>query len=205
MKLKKIKNAAALLSAVLALTVCSQAAAVKPGEPAPDFTAVDSEGKSQTLSSYKGKYVVLEWFNEGCPFVQKHYHSTNMQTLQREMTGKGVVWLSVISSAPGKQGYSIPADANTMRRKWNIASTATLLDPEGKVGRLYGAKTTPDMFIVSPDGKILYMGAIDEKATSNPADIDGAKNYVKAALDEAMAGKPVTTAATTPYGCSVKY
>lgn len=180
-------------------------ASPKPGDAAPDFTLKDSDGKSQTLSSYKGKYVVLEWFNEGCPFVKKHYESGNMQALQKEATAKGVVWLSVISSAEGKQGFSTPEQANATRKRWNIASTATLLDAKGEAGRLYEAKTTPHLFVINPEGKVVYMGAIDDKPSSDPADIKTAKNYVKAALDEAMAGKPVTTVSTTPYGCSIKY
>ncbi|HEX5035974.1 MAG TPA: thioredoxin family protein [bacterium] len=187
-----------------ALATCLQASP-KPGDAAPDFTLKDSDGKTQTLSSYKGKYVVLEWFNEGCPFVKKHYESGSMQALQKEETGKGVVWLSVISSAEGKQGFSTPEQANAARKKWNIASTATLLDAKGEAGKLYEAKTTPHMFVIDPEGKVVYMGAIDDKPTSDPADVKTAKNYVKAALDEAMAGKPVATVSTTPYGCSVKY
>lgn len=189
----------------LFLAGSARAASLKPGDAAPDFTVKDSDGKSQTLSSYKGKYVVLEWFNEGCPFVKKHYESNNMQALQKDAVGKGVVWLTVISSAEGKQGYSTPAEANATRKRWNVASTATLIDGKSEAGKLYEAKTTPHMFVINPEGKVVYMGAIDDKSSSDPADIKTSKNYVKAALDEAMAGKSVTTAATTPYGCSVKY
>lgn len=200
---RPFKTVAVALS--LFLAGAGQAASLKPGDTAPDFKVTDSDGKLQSLSAYQGKYVVLEWFNEGCPFVKKHYESNNMQALQKEATGKGVVWLTVISSAEGKQGYSTPAEANATRKRWNVAATATLIDSKSEVGKLYEAKTTPHMFVINPEGKVVYMGAIDDKSSSDPADIKTSKNYVKAALDEAMAGKPVTTAATTPYGCSVKY
>lgn len=202
-----MKSLNTLTAMIFALTLATglEAASLKPGDAAPDFTVTDSDGKAQTLSSYKGKYVVLEWFNEGCPFVKKHYESNNMQTLQKEALGKGVVWLSVISSAEGKQGYSTPAEANATRKRWNVAATATLLDTKSEAGKLYEAKTTPHLFVINPEGKIVYMGAIDDKSSSDPADVKTAKNYVKAALDEAMSGKSVTTASTTPYGCSVKY
>ncbi len=186
-------------------TAGAQETSLKPGGTAPDFTATDSNGKSQSLSASKGRFVVLEWFNEGCPFIQKHYLTGNMQKLQKEFVKKGIVWFSVISSAPGRQGHSSSKQANTTRRVWEIASTATILDPEGKVGHLYGAKTPPHMFVFNPEGKIAYMGAIDDKRSVDPEDVKSAKNYVRAALEESMAGKPVTTPATEPYGCSVKY
>ena len=179
--------------------------ALTAGDPAPDFSLTDSNGKAQTLSQNKGKYVVLEWFNEGCPYVQKHYKSGNMPDLQKQYTGKGVVWYSIISSAPGKQGNVTAAQANARVKEWNAAPSAVLLDPEGKVAKLYGAKTTPHMYVINPEGKLIYTGAIDDKATSDVEDIKTAKNYVKEALDQAMAGKPVATSATVPYGCSVKY
>ena len=180
-------------------------ASAKVGEAAPTFSLNATTGKAVSLADQRGKIVVLEWTNHECPYVRKHYESGNMQALQKEETGKGVVWLSVLSSAEGKQGYSTPEQANATRKKWNVVSTATLLDPKGEAGKLYEAKTTPHLFVINPEGKVVYMGAIDDKSTSDPADIKTAKNYVKAALDEAMAGKPVTTVSTTPYGCSVKY
>lgn len=200
----KILMSALALAALLYIAP-NAAQAVVVGSAAPDFQATDSSGKAQSLSQYKGKWVVLEWFNEGCPYVKKHYESDNMQKLQREAAKQGVVWLTVISSAPGKQGHGTPEQVNAKRAEWKIASVATLLDPEGKVGRLYEAKTTPHMFVVDPQGKVVYMGAIDDRPTSDPADIPASKNLVKAALDAAMAGRPVSAAATVPYGCSVKY
>jgi peroxiredoxin len=180
-------------------------AAPQIGKPAPEFAAVDSNGKPVKLSDYRGKVVVLEWTNDGCPYVQKHYSSGNMQKLQRDETAKGIVWLTIVSSAPGEQGYVEGAEANALTKSRDAAPTAVLLDPEGKAGHLYDARTTPHMFIVNADGTLVYMGGIDNKATTNVADIKTAKNYVRAALDEVMAGKPVGDAVTRPYGCSVKY
>lgn len=175
------------------------------GSAAPDFSLTDAKGQTHSLSQYKGKYVVLEWFNPECPFVKKHYGSDNMQKLQKEYTSKGVVWLTIDSNAPGSQGNLTPEEAEKITSSWKSHQTALLLDPEGKAGRAYGAKNTPDMVIINPEGKIAYEGAIDSKATPNPADIPTSTNYVKAALDESLAGKPVTTPQTKPYGCSVKY
>jgi len=175
------------------------------GSAAPDFSAPDANGKTQSLSEYKGKYVVLEWFNPECPFVKKHYGSDNMQKLQAEYTGKGVVWLTIDSNAPGTEGNINADQAKKIMDSWKTKQTALLLDPESKVAKLYGAKNTPNMVIVGPDGKIVYEGAIDSKATPNPADIPSSTNYVKNALDESLAGKPVSNAQTKPYGCSVKY
>jgi peroxiredoxin len=175
------------------------------GSTAPDISATDSKGKNQTLSQYKGKYVVLEWFNPECPFVKKHYGSGNMQKLQEEFTGKGVVWLTIDSNAPGLEGNLTAEQANQRIAEWKAHSTAFLLDPDGKAGRTYAAKNTPHMFVINPDGKIVYEGAIDSKATANPADIASSNNYVKTALDESLAGKTVTTPSSRPYGCSVKY
>jgi peroxiredoxin len=165
----------------------------------------DTQGKSHSLAEYKGKYVVLEWFNPECPFVKKHYGSGNMQKLQQEFTDKGVVWLTIDSNAPGAEGNLTPEQASNTITSWKAHQTAFLLDPDGKAGRAYGAKNTPHMFVISPEGKIVYEGAIDSKATPNPADIPSSTNYVKAALDEVMAGKPVSNPNTRPYGCSVKY
>jgi peroxiredoxin len=175
------------------------------GSTAPDISATDSKGKTQTLSQYKGKYVVLEWFNPECPFVKKHYGSGNMQKLQEEFTGKGVVWLTIDSNAPGLEGNLTAEQANQRIAEWKAHSTAFLLDPDGKAGRTYAAKNTPHMFVINPEGKIVYEGAIDSKATANPADIASSNNYVKTALDESLAGKTVTTPSSRPYGCSVKY
>jgi peroxiredoxin len=197
-----------LLFALLASLVSTAVFAVDSppvGSAAPDFSVTDSKGKTQALSQYKGKYVVLEWFNPECPFVKKHYGSGNMQKLQEEFTGKGVVWLTIDSSAPGLEGSLTPEEANKKIAEWKTHSTALLLDGEGKVGRTYGAKNTPHMFVINPEGKIVYEGAIDSKASPNPADIPSSTNYVKVALDEALAGKPVSTSSSRPYGCSVKY
>src|SRR5947199_7436300 len=197
-----------LLTALLALAASTALfAADSPavGTNAPDFSLSDSKGKTQSVSQYKGKYVVLEWFNPECPFVKKHYGSGNMQKLQEEYTGKGVVWLTIDSNAPGSEGNLSADAASKVMTGWKTRQTALLLDPEGKAGRAYGAKNTPNMVVINPEGKIVYEGAIDSKATPNPADIPNSTNYVKVALDESLAGKPVTTSTTKPYGCSVKY
>ena len=175
------------------------------GTTAPDFSLTDSKGKTQSVSQYKGKYVVLEWFNPECPFVKKHYGSGNMQKLQEEFTAKGVVWLTIDSNAPGLEGNLTAEQANAKMTDWKTKQTALVLDPEGKAGRSYGAKNTPHMFVINPEGKIVYEGAIDSKATPNPSDIAGSTNYVKVALEESLAGKTVSNANTKPYGCSVKY
>jgi peroxiredoxin len=194
-----------ILFSLAASTALFAAESPAVGTNAPDFSVTDSKGKTQSVSQYKGKYVVLEWFNPECPFVKKHYGGGNMQKLQEEFTGKGVVWLSIDSSAPGKEGHLTAEQANQKMTEWKTKQTALLLDPDGKAGQTYGAKNTPHMFIINPEGKVIYEGAIDSKASANPADIAGASNYVKAALDESLGGKPVTTANTKPYGCSVKY
>ena len=175
------------------------------GQQAPDFTLSDASGQPKSLSQYKGKYVVLEWFNNECPFVKKHYGSGNMQRLQAAYTAKGVVWLTIASSAPGKQGYMTPEQAQAVIRDRQASQTALLLDPDGAAGHLYGAKTTPHLFVIGPDGTLLYAGAIDDKPSYDQADISGATNYVARALDEAMAGRSVSTSQTKSYGCSVKY
>ncbi len=175
------------------------------GTTAPDFSLTDAKGETHSPSQYKGKYVVLEWFNPECPFVKKHYGSGNMQKLQEQYTSKGVVWLTIDSNAPGSEGNLSADAASKVMTGWKTRQTALLLDPEGKAGRAYGAKNTPNMVVINPEGKIVYEGAIDSKATPNPADIPNSTNYVKVALDESLAGKPVTTSTTKPYGCSVKY
>lgn len=175
------------------------------GEPAPSFSLPDTNGKTHTLADLKGKYVVLEWVNYGCPFIRKHYDSGNMQSLQKEFTNKGVVWFSVCSSAPGKQGNMTPAEWNAAIKEKNASPTAVLLDPDGRVGHAYEAKTTPDMFVINPEGILIYSGAIDSMASTDQSDIATATNYVKAALNAAMIGKPVATPVTKSYGCGVKY
>jgi peroxiredoxin len=175
------------------------------GSAAPNFSASDSHGKTVSLADYKGKYVVLEWFNPECPFVKKHYGSGNMQKLQENFTSKGVTWLTIDSSAAGKEGSLKPDEANKKIADWKVHSTALLLDSDGKVGKAYGAKNTPHMFVINPEGKVIYEGAIDSKASPNPDDIPTSTNYVKVALDESMAGKQVSTPSSRPYGCSVKY
>ena len=189
----------------LALAAGTSLAAPEVGQPAPAFTLTDSNGQSHNLADFKGKFVVLEWLNHGCPFVKKHYDSNNMQKLQKEYTGKDVVWLSIVSSAPGKQGHMSPAETNAAKAEKGSAATAVLIDEDGTVGQLYGAKVTPELYVINPEGNLIYAGAIDDKKSVDPADVEGATNYVKRALDEALAGQPVSTPRTEPYGCSVKY
>jgi hypothetical protein len=192
-------------SIAITILLAQAAAAQTVGQPAPDFQATDSNGKVQKLSDYKGKFVVLEWHNNGCPYTRKHYESGNMQRLQKAWTGKGVIWFTVISSAPGQQGYVTADQENQYMKTMNASPTAALLDPQGTLGKLYGAKTTPHMFIVNPSGVLIYDGAIDSKPSTDQSDIPSATNYVSVALTESMAGKPVDTPTSRPYGCSVKY
>ena len=195
-----------LLLAGLLLCGAAQATdAPRIGQPAPAFSATDSNGKTVSLSDLKGKPVVLEWTNDGCPFVQHYYKRGAMQSLQKTYTGKGVVWLTVISSAPGTQGYVDGAGANALTAQRNAAPSAVLLDSSGKIGHLYDAQTTPHMFIIDGKGTLVYAGGIDSLPSTDPDDIPRASPYVKAALDELLAGKPVSRALTSPYGCSVKY
>jgi AhpC/TSA family len=197
--------AASAVAGLAILIGCSVAWAARVGEPGPDFAATDTNGKVHKLSEYRGRFVVLEWTNRGCPYTQKHYNSGNMQRLQREWTGKGVIWFTIISSAPGTQGYVTAPEENAYVKEVNAAPTAVLLDPTGAVGQLYDAKTTPHMFIINSQGTLIYNGAIDDRPTTDLADVSGAKNYVSVSLQEATSGKPVTDATTRPYGCSVKY
>ena len=183
----------------------SWAAAAKVGEPAPGFTSAATTGSPVSLGSYKGKVVVLEWTNHDCPYVRKHYETGNMQSLQREATGQGVVWLSLISSSPGTQGHVTPAQADELTSTRKAAPTAVLLDEKGVVGRMYGATNTPHMYIVDKAGLLAYAGAIDDRPTSRRADVPGANNYVRAALEAVAAGQPVKTPVTRAYGCTVKY
>jgi len=180
-------------------------AAATVGDPAPDFTATASSGKTVRLADYRGKFVVLEWHNNGCPYVGKHYNSGNMQRLQKQWTSQGVVWFTILSSAPGKQGFVTASEENDYLAKEQAAPTAALLDPTGEIGHLYDAKTSPQMVVINPQGVVIYSGAIDDKPTTDLQDVQGATNYVSLALQEAIAGKPVQTPATRPYGCSVKY
>jgi peroxiredoxin len=198
-----------VLTLTLAVTVLAGSGTVRAvarvGDPAPGFTGTDSNGRRHSLADYKGKVVVLEWHNRECPYTRKHYESSNMQKLQTEWTGKGVVWLTVISSAEGEQGYVTAADENAYLQKMKAAPTAALLDPKGELGRLYGARTTPHMFVIDSSGTLVYNGAIDDRPTTDVSDISGATNYVSAALQQATSGMPVATATTQPYGCNVKY
>jgi Peroxiredoxin len=194
------------LAAGFALAIAAPAAAAPAiGQPAPAFTAKDGDGKTRSLSEFKGKTVVLEWTNAGCPYVQKHYKSGNMQALQKSATKDGVVWLTLVSSAPGKQGYVSPAEAKTWKTSSGAGSTALLLDPGGQVGKAYDARTTPHMYVVDKSGKLAYMGGIDDKPVADPSSLKGAKNYVTAALSDIKAGRAVATPVSKPYGCSVKY
>ena len=195
----------AVALAVVAAGARSAGAVAVAGQPAPAFTLADSNGKAHFLAAFEGKTVVLEWWNHECPFVGKHYGSGNMQKLQNEWTAKGVVWLTVSSSAAGKQGYVDGAKANALMKEKGGSPTAVLLDHDGMVGKAYGAKTTPHMFVIDGKGAVVYAGGIDDKPSTDPADVATAKNLVSAALAEVTAGKPVTTATSQPYGCSVKY
>ena len=201
------KLALFLASACAATLLTSPAFAGAPpvGSAAPDFSLTDADGKTRSLGEFKGKYVVLEWTNPGCPFVRKHYDSGNMPKLQAEYTKKGVVWLSIDSSASGEQGYLEGSDAKKAVDGDYKSASALLLDHDGKVGHLYGATNTPDMFIINPEGKVVYEGAIDSIASADKSDIAKATNYVATGLDEALSGKPVAKAMSKPYGCSVKY
>jgi alkyl hydroperoxide reductase subunit AhpC len=191
---------------VLGLSIVLPVAwAVKVGEAAPEFTATASNGQTIRLADYRGKYVVLEWHNNGCPYVGKHYKSGNMQRLQRDWTSRGVTWFTILSSAPGKQGYVTASQENDYLAKMQASPTAAVLDPTGEIGHLYDAKTSPQMVVIDPKGIMIYSGAIDDKPTTDLQDVATATNYVSQALQEAMAGKQVQTPSTRPYGCSVKY
>jgi peroxiredoxin len=192
-----------LLSAIMAAS--SIALALPPGSVAPEFKGVDSNGVTHSLSGYRGKFVVLEWANRGCPYEQKHYLSGNMESLQKQWTAKGVVWLSILSDGPAQQGYVTPAEENDYLKTMHASPTAALLDPTGAIGRLYQARTTPHIFVIDPTGKIVYQGAIDDQPTPDPASLEGADNDLNDALNASLAGKPVAVAATRPYGCAVHY
>ena len=190
---------------ILLLVAVPAAAQQTNGQPAGNFRLTDASGKAVALSDFRGRPVVLEWNNPGCPFVQKHYTSGNMQRTQARAKAMGAAWLTINSGAPGKQGHMTGAEARAFVAKEKAVPTAYLLDPAGKVGRGYAAKTTPHLYVIAPDGRLVYQGGIDDKPTANPSDIAGARNHVLAALGEVKAGKPVSVAETRPYGCSVKY
>ena len=189
----------------LALLAVPAAAAPAVGEPAPAFAAVDLSGADRSLAEFRGKTVVLEWTNHQCPYVRKHYESGNMQGLQKDATGDGVVWLSIISSPPGAQGHVSAQEAGRLTDSRDAAPSAVLLDPAGKVGRLYDARVTPHMYVIDPEGVLRYAGGIDDKPTANPASLDGATNYVQAALADLAAGREVATTTSRAYGCAIKY
>jgi peroxiredoxin len=200
-------SAASAAGGALAAPRAAHAAApaARVGEPAPVFTGTSTSGKSVSLAGERGKIVVLEWTNHDCPYVRKHYETSNMQALQKETTAQGVVWLTIISSAPGEQGHVSPAQADELTAKRGAAPTAVLLDPKGTVGKMYGATNTPHMYVIDKAGLLAYAGAIDDRPTSRKADVQGANNYVRAALQAVMAGQPVKTPVTRAYGCTVKY
>ncbi len=178
---------------------------VAPKSAAPDFTLNDMMGKEHKLSDFKGKWVVLEWFNKDCPFVKKHYGVNNMQNIQGEFTGKGVIWLTIKSSAPGQQGHESPADSMKTYNDLKAKASFVLNDELGVVGRLYGAKTTPHMFVINPEQIVAYAGAIDDNTSPNPGVIANSKNFVAAALNAGMSGNKIAVAFARPYGCNVKY
>jgi peroxiredoxin len=198
-------------TATIVLNVSAQPASAQSasqarvGNPAPAFTLTDSNGRTVSLAEYKGKTVVLEWTNHQCPYVAKHYRGNNMQALQKKWTDQGVVWLSVISSAPGQDGYVSPQQANALTADRGAAPSAVLFDPTGKVGRDYSARTTPHMYVIGGDGALVYAGGIDDQPSARLEDLKTAKNFVDAALSEIAQGKPVSVTSSRAYGCSVKY
>jgi peroxiredoxin len=195
-----------LLAAAICLGVAAPALAEPQlGQPAPAFKALDADGHARSLSDFAGKTVVLEWTNSGCPYVGKHYGSGVMQALQKKETADGVVWLTVSSSAPDMQGYFTARTAKAWTAKEHWAGTALLLDSAGKIGREYGAKNTPHMFVIDKTGRVAYMGGIDDRPYADPESLKGAKPYVAMALADLKAGRPVATPVSQPYGCSVKY
>jgi peroxiredoxin len=200
-----IAAAAALTAGALIAGSGGAEASVQTGAQAPAFSVQDATGATRTLAEFSGRTIVIEWTNRDCPYVRKHYNSGNMQALQRAATGEGVVWLSVISSAAGQQGYLTGAQAQANVQQTNAAPTAVLLDPTGAMGHAYGARNTPHMFIINGQGRVVYQGAIDDRPSANPASLQGATNYVSAALADLRAGRSVQVSETTPYGCTVKY
>lgn len=199
-----MKLAAVLVASLAALASVAHAAAV-PGQPAPAFRATDVNGRTVSLADFRGKTVVLEWNNPNCPFVQKHYSTGNMQGLQQTSTQAGVVWLAINSTSQSHSDYLPPARLSAWFVEQKAAPTAILMDPRGDIGRAYNARVTPHMFVIDPKGTLVYAGAIDDKRSANPADVPTSSNHVKAALSDLAAGKSVATAATTAYGCTIKY
>jgi peroxiredoxin len=196
----------ALAGAAVGITVGTDAfASPQTGTSAPGFTAVDSKGKRHPLAAYKGKIVVLEWTNHECPYTVKHYATGNMQALQMAATESGAIWLTVVSSRPGSQGYVEALEADKLTADRHAHPTAVLLDPAGDLGKLYGARVTPHMYVIDASGMLVYMGAIDDRPTADHASVKGARSYVREALDAVAAGRPVAVASTRPYGCTVKY
>jgi hypothetical protein len=195
----------ALAGGIAVLSTRHAVAQVVPGQDAPAFTLNELGGKPVNLADFRGRFVVLEWNNPACPFVVKHYGSGNMQGLQKRTTGDGIVWLTINSTAAGHSEFLKPAELSAWLRQQGAAPSFAMLDPDGRVGRAYGARTTPHMYVIDPQGRLVYAGAIDDKRSTNPADVKTAKNHVVAALAEARAGKPVSVPSTSPYGCSVKY
>jgi len=195
------------IASIVAATLLSAPAlaAAVVGQPAPAFTATDLAGKTHNLSDFRGKTVILEWTNPDCPFVKKFYEGGDMQKLQADAKAQGSVWLTINSGAPGKQGHAEPAKTAALAKQQGLQSAAYLPDPTGTIGRAYGAKTTPHMFIIDPKGTLVYAGGIDDQPTADPADIGKAKNYVRTALADMSAGKAVSNPTSRPYGCSVKY
>lgn len=204
-KLQRAVSHAVIAGALTAIGAGASLANPQPGKPAPDFTVQDSNGKTVKLSDFKGKTVVLEWTNRDCPYVRKHYNSGNMQELQKQASDSSVVWLTVMSSAPGQQGHETAETANTLTKERKATPTAFLLDPEGKVGHAYDARVTPHTYVIDKAGVLAYMGAIDDKPTSNVADVKTARPYTKDAIAAVLAGQPVATASTRAYGCTIKY
>ena len=202
-----LQRSALVIGVVALVSISGFASAAESimGQPAPAFTLTDTTGQARSLAELRGKFVVLEWFNNDCPFVGKHYGSGNMQRLQADYTARGVVWLTIVSSAAGKQGHISPKQGDDIMKQRQSHQTALLLDADGSVGRRYGAKTTPHLFIINPDGALIYAGGIDNIPSTDQADVPKATNYVRQALDEALAGKPVSVPEAKPYGCSVKY
>ena len=197
-----LRTSAALLALALG---ASAALAAGVGQPAPAFSATDASGRAVALADFKGRTVVLEWVNPECPYVRKHYDSANMQATQKAATAQGVVWLSVNSTHAGHEDFKKPAAMLAWQQKQGAAPSATLMDGDGKIGRAYGARTTPHLYVIDTKGLLAYAGGIDDKPSANPADVKGAKNFVNAALADVLAGRPVAQASTRAYGCSVKY
>lgn len=203
--MRKLTIIAIMFAAIFTAQLTAKNTKAEIGKEAPNFTLTSAEGNSHSLADFKGKYVVLEWVNFDCPFVKKHYGSKNMQTLQKEMTSKDVVWLSICSSAEGKQGHFKGKELLDRIASEGSNATAYLIDQDGSVGKMYGAKTTPHCYVVSPEGNLIYAGAIDDKASADAEDIKTSKNLVKSCIDEAMSGSEITISTSKPYGCGVKY